>query len=188
MGPVLVGGPGDDLAGQGRNRARHRDRAGPDRRRRTRCRYRPRADGPRIDGGQPQRGGHLGQSFGPAIGTRDAACLRRSPADISERASDGSASGATCSTIKDGTISGPGNIRTSYWELAEEVSLDREATPGAVAKSSARRALAGQFGAAAGYSRQGIRAGRVSFTTPRCLACCMAACCDRKCRRAKLVA
>src|SRR5215510_2970668 len=33
-------------------------------------------------------------------------------------------------TIDDGTISGPGNIRTSYFELAEEVSLDREATAG----------------------------------------------------------
>ena len=27
--------------------------------------------------------------------------------------------------IEDGTISGPGNVRTSYWELADEVSLDR---------------------------------------------------------------
>src|ERR1700730_15808916 len=31
--------------------------------------------------------------------------------------------------INDGTISGPGNISTSYWELAGEVSLDRHATP-----------------------------------------------------------
>ena len=45
--------------------------------------------------------------------------------------------------ISDGTISGPGNVRTSYWELADEVSLDREATPGAVPKSSAQRTLAG---------------------------------------------
>jgi len=45
--------------------------------------------------------------------------------------------------IKDGTISGPGNIRTSYWELAGDVSLDREATPGAVPKLSIRRTLAG---------------------------------------------
>src|SRR6202165_2625835 len=45
--------------------------------------------------------------------------------------------------IKDGTISGPGNIRTSYWELAGEVSLDRNATPGAVPKRSTQRALAG---------------------------------------------
>src|SRR5450631_1308521 len=34
--------------------------------------------------------------------------------------------------IKDGTISGPGNVRTSYWELANDVSLARDATPGAV--------------------------------------------------------
>jgi CO/xanthine dehydrogenase Mo-binding subunit len=46
--------------------------------------------------------------------------------------------------IEDGTISGPGNVRTSYWELAGEVSLDRDATPGAKAKPIAKRALAGQ--------------------------------------------
>jgi CO/xanthine dehydrogenase Mo-binding subunit len=45
--------------------------------------------------------------------------------------------------IRDGTISGPGNVRTSYWELADEVSLERDATPGAVAKSSTQRVLAG---------------------------------------------
>jgi CO/xanthine dehydrogenase Mo-binding subunit len=46
--------------------------------------------------------------------------------------------------IHDGTISGPGNVSTSYWELAGEVSLDRDATPGAKAKPIAKRALAGQ--------------------------------------------
>jgi CO/xanthine dehydrogenase Mo-binding subunit len=45
--------------------------------------------------------------------------------------------------IDDGTISGPGNVRTSYWELAEEVSLDRNATPGVTSKVATRRALAG---------------------------------------------
>jgi CO/xanthine dehydrogenase Mo-binding subunit len=45
--------------------------------------------------------------------------------------------------IEDGTISGPGNVRTSYWELAEEVSLDRDAMPGAKPKLATRRALAG---------------------------------------------
>jgi nicotinate dehydrogenase subunit B len=45
--------------------------------------------------------------------------------------------------IRDGTISGPGNISTSYRELANEVSLDRDATPGAVPKSASRRMLAG---------------------------------------------
>ena len=45
--------------------------------------------------------------------------------------------------IGDGEISGPGNVRTSYWELAGEVALDRAATAGVVPKSSARRALAG---------------------------------------------
>ena len=46
--------------------------------------------------------------------------------------------------IADGTISGPGNVSTSYWELADDVSLDRDATPGVVAKPVAQRALAGQ--------------------------------------------
>lgn len=45
--------------------------------------------------------------------------------------------------VDDGTISGPGNVRTSYWELADEVSLDQEATAGTAAKSAATRALAG---------------------------------------------
>src|SRR5262249_11216910 len=45
--------------------------------------------------------------------------------------------------VEDGMISGPGNVRTSYWELAGDVSLDRDATPGAKAKPIARRALAG---------------------------------------------
>jgi nicotinate dehydrogenase subunit B len=45
--------------------------------------------------------------------------------------------------IEDGTISGPGNVRTSYWELAEEVSLDRDAGTEATAKLAAQRALAG---------------------------------------------
>jgi CO/xanthine dehydrogenase Mo-binding subunit len=46
--------------------------------------------------------------------------------------------------IEDGTISGPGNVRTSYWELADEISLERDATPGAKPKAIAERALAGQ--------------------------------------------
>src|SRR6188474_2581680 len=44
--------------------------------------------------------------------------------------------------IEDGTISGPGNVRTSYWELADEVSLDRDATPGVTPKIATSRALA----------------------------------------------
>src|SRR3954462_12449630 len=32
--------------------------------------------------------------------------------------------------IHDGTISGPGNVRTSYWELAGDVSLDHDAKAG----------------------------------------------------------
>src|SRR5271167_3870725 len=43
-------------------------------------------------------------------------------------ASDRLGVGTDALVIKDGTISGPGNVRTSYWELADDVSLDREAT------------------------------------------------------------
>jgi len=45
--------------------------------------------------------------------------------------------------VDDGTISGPGNVRTSYWELAGDVSLDHDATEGVTAKAAAARALAG---------------------------------------------
>ena len=45
--------------------------------------------------------------------------------------------------VEDGVISGPGNVTISYWELAGEVSLDRDATAGVKPKTAARRALAG---------------------------------------------
>jgi len=45
--------------------------------------------------------------------------------------------------VEDGTICGPGNVRTSYWELAGEISLDRDASPGITQKSIQQRALAG---------------------------------------------
>jgi nicotinate dehydrogenase subunit B len=58
-------------------------------------------------------------------------------------ASDRLGVGIDALEISDGTISGPGNVRTSYWELAGEVPLDRDATPGATPKSSTQRTLAG---------------------------------------------
>ena len=45
--------------------------------------------------------------------------------------------------IEDGTIKGPGNASTSYWELAYEVSLERDATTDVVAKAVTERTLAG---------------------------------------------
>lgn len=51
--------------------------------------------------------------------------------------------GATQLGIDDGTISGPGNVRTSYWGLAGDVSLDQDATAGATAKTAVMRAVAG---------------------------------------------
>ncbi|PDT88123.1 oxidoreductase [Bradyrhizobium sp. Y36] len=44
--------------------------------------------------------------------------------------------------VEDGTISGPGNVRTSYWELAGDVSLDYDITADASAKSVAKRGVA----------------------------------------------
>ena len=49
---------------------------------------------------------------------------------------------ASALEISDGTILGPGNVTTSYWELASEVPLDREATPGISPKPAAQRTLA----------------------------------------------
>ena len=45
--------------------------------------------------------------------------------------------------IADGTIAGPGNVSTSYWELAGDVRLDRDATAESVAKPAKARSLAG---------------------------------------------
>ncbi len=45
--------------------------------------------------------------------------------------------------IADGVISGPGNLQTSYWELADDVSLDRPAAGDVTPKSSATRSLTG---------------------------------------------
>ena len=46
-------------------------------------------------------------------------------------------------SIHDGTIAGPGNVSTSYWELANDISLDRGATAGVTPKLSDQRAIAG---------------------------------------------
>src|SRR5437868_15427663 len=61
-----------------------------------------------------------------------------------EKASDRLGADIDALNIEDGAISGPGNVTTSYWELAEEISLDRDATAGVAAKPPAQRALAGQ--------------------------------------------
>ena len=46
-------------------------------------------------------------------------------------------------TVEDGTIVGPGNLRTSYWELADDALLQRDAIPGAVPKPPGARRVAG---------------------------------------------
>ncbi|MFH0301952.1 molybdopterin cofactor-binding domain-containing protein [Bradyrhizobium sp. 31Argb] len=49
----------------------------------------------------------------------------------------------TSLSVEDGSISGPGNVRTSYWELADDVELERDATPGIAPKLATERRLAG---------------------------------------------
>ncbi len=73
--------------------------------------------------------------------------LRHACAEVRQRfltaASERLGVDASLLEIDDGTISGPGNVRTSYWELAGDVSLDHDAKVGATAKIAAKRALAG---------------------------------------------
>ncbi|MGL3108178.1 molybdopterin cofactor-binding domain-containing protein [Bradyrhizobium sp. BR 1432] len=73
--------------------------------------------------------------------------LRQACAEVRQRfltaASERLGVDAALLGVDDGTISGPGNVSTSYWELAGEVSLDHDATASATAKSAADRALAG---------------------------------------------
>src|SRR3954452_11431271 len=49
--------------------------------------------------------------------------------------------------VEDATIRGPANARTSYWELAAEVSLDRDATCRAAPKPVSARRIAGSSAA-----------------------------------------
>ncbi|WP_234679625.1 xanthine dehydrogenase family protein molybdopterin-binding subunit [Bradyrhizobium monzae] len=73
--------------------------------------------------------------------------LRHACAEVRQRflaaASERLGVDASLLGVEDGTISGPGNIRTSYWELSDHVSLDHDAIAGIVAKSSATRSVAG---------------------------------------------
>ncbi|MCP3401481.1 molybdopterin cofactor-binding domain-containing protein [Bradyrhizobium sp. CCGB20] len=73
--------------------------------------------------------------------------LRHACAEVRQRfitaASERLGVDASLLDIDDGTISGPGNVRTSYWELADDVSLDCNASADAIAKSVDRRGLAG---------------------------------------------
>lgn len=83
--------------------------------------------------------------------------------------------------VDDGTISGPGNVRTSYWELAGDVSLDQDATAGATAKTAVMRAVAGIRSSAWTFPTR-CSHGRASSTTMRCRSCCTAACYGRTSR------
>jgi CO/xanthine dehydrogenase Mo-binding subunit len=46
-------------------------------------------------------------------------------------------------SVRDGTIAGPGNLHTSYWELADQGLLDREATAKVAPKPASARRVAG---------------------------------------------
>ncbi|MCK1605425.1 xanthine dehydrogenase family protein molybdopterin-binding subunit [Bradyrhizobium sp. 166] len=73
--------------------------------------------------------------------------LRHACAEVRQRflaaASERLGVDASLLDIQDGTISGLGNVRTSYWELAGDVSLDHDAIAGATAKIVAKRTVAG---------------------------------------------
>ncbi len=73
--------------------------------------------------------------------------LRQVCADVRQRflivASERLGVDAASLEVDDGTISGLGNVRTSYWELADDVPLDLDAAATASAKSIARRSVAG---------------------------------------------
>jgi nicotinate dehydrogenase subunit B len=45
--------------------------------------------------------------------------------------------------VRDGDIVGPGNLRTSYWELADQALLERDAAASIAPKAAAARRLAG---------------------------------------------
>ncbi|MBR0688933.1 xanthine dehydrogenase family protein molybdopterin-binding subunit [Bradyrhizobium manausense] len=74
--------------------------------------------------------------------------LRHACAEVRERflaaASERLGVDASLLGVEDGTIMGPGNVRTSYWELADDVSLNHDAAAGASAKTVARRTVAGR--------------------------------------------
>ena len=50
---------------------------------------------------------------------------------------------SSLSVREDGTIAGPGNLRTSYWELGEVGLLDRDATARVAPKPASARQIAG---------------------------------------------
>jgi CO/xanthine dehydrogenase Mo-binding subunit len=60
-----------------------------------------------------------------------------------EKAADRLGADIAALKIEDGTIKGPGNVSTTYWELTDEVPLDRDATAGARPKSAGQRGIAG---------------------------------------------
>ena len=81
---------------------------------------------------------------------------RRAPS-ISPAAAHRLGVAATALDVQDGTSSGPGNLRTSYWELADDDLLERDATREARAEAIAARRRGRQARAAPRHPRQGVR-------------------------------
>ena len=129
--------------GQDRDRPGHRYRPGADRRRRARRRHCAGAHDPGDDRGKPQRGRHLRQPVRRAVGLGFAPRLGEARSIYLGLAAQRLGVPAESLQVEDGTIVGPGNLRTSYWELADDALLARDASPGIAAKAPAARRIAG---------------------------------------------
>ena len=102
------------------------------------------------------------------------ACARGAR-DLSRRCGPAAGRGrARASRCEDGTIVGPGNLRTSYWELADDALLERDATARIAAQGACRAPAGGHAARRASTSPTRCSAGRASSTTWRCPACCTA--------------
>ena len=156
MAEILEQRTGDGFAGQGRDRPRHRDRAGADRRRRTRCRSVARADDPRFDRCQPQRRRHVGQPLDPAIRPRAAPCLRRGPPDLSSTGFGAARCRYRCARHRGRHHFGARQCQDQLLGIGRRrlARSRRHAGRNAEARDAAR---AGRpFGAADRHSRQGV--------------------------------
>ena len=182
MAEILGHRTGDRLAGKGGDRPRHRDRAGPDRRRRTRYRPVARADGASVDRGQPQRGRHLGQPLDPAIRPCAAPCLRRGSPDIS--AAGGGTAGRRYRRAR---RRGWHDLRTGQCQNqllgARRGSLARSRChAGRAAEGSDATRAGRQFDPAARHSRQGFWPNALHPRSRTGRECCTVACCARRMR------
>ena len=177
---------GDGLARQGRDRTRHRDGAGADRRRRTRYRSVARADDPRVDGHQPQRGRHLGQPLHPAVGPRDAPRLRRGSPDLSSTGGGTAGRRCRCARHRGRHHFGTRQCQDQLLGTCRRSLARSRRHAGRNAEDRIAPGVGREFSSADRHSGQGVWAGRASSTIRRWRACCMAACCGRRTRARNL--